>query len=616
MAVLLSAIRDAGYLVHFAGVGMEQEERATLLPKVDRWVKNFDHRFSRSVRSTGLGQSLSRIVATLRPRTRDEPGPWLVHLRNPSQPPVAEVSYETDRMRFIGRGRSTADPQALHGDGPLSGCAGAVLDAVAAVRCTISLKPGPTPSFDLIAGVCGSRDACLGLAARTRYPALGDRARACAPVHAREVPSTLKASEADALWFTRLAGCVMYANAALRAAPDILASHHDLGASTEHADEAPRRDLLFDNGTGGFIADGRECVITTGAGWITPLPWVNVLANPSFGALLSESGSATTWIENAQAFRLTPWSNDPVGAPNIEVCCILDEDSGHTWSPTLLPSGGTATYVTRHGFGNNVFEHERGIGSESVVVVAQDAPVKFVQLTLRNASGRARRLSVTGYLQWVLGDEPAKPQMFVNTEIDAARTRTAADGPGDWSDGMNLVGTAGKGDSVRLGFFLCRAMCVACAKTVASTRTLRSGWRWPSRHSATPSVRWNVHAACPHPPRQFGRRRDPVQDGALRHGGRCLCAAPAGGPQRLVLVHGRGRLDAAVHPGIAAGPEGRGPAIADRPVHAGALEVIPGGLPLSAHAVSHHRDSNAGRGWIGGSDARRHGAPRPGDSSA
>ena len=75
MAVLLSAIRDAGYLVHFAGVGMEQEERATLLPKVDRWVKNFDHRFSRSVRSTGLGQSLSRIVATLRPRTRDEAAP-------------------------------------------------------------------------------------------------------------------------------------------------------------------------------------------------------------------------------------------------------------------------------------------------------------------------------------------------------------------------------------------------------------------------------------------------------------------------------------------------------------------------------------------------------------
>ena len=520
--------------------------------------------FSKLFVETEILRGQQAILCSRRPRAPDEPRPWLFHLLNPSQPPEGEISYETDRMRFIGRGRSTADPQALDGDGPLSGSAGAVLDAVAVMRCSLALEPGATASVDLVTGACGSREACLGLVAKYRDRVLADRALAAAPARAREVLATLKASEADALWFALLAGCVIYASAALRAAPDILASnllgqqglwaygisgdlpivllriadatHIDLlrqvaqaqawwrlnglaadlvilcegeagsqpalqqqaveliaagggagyidkpgGVFVRLADKVPPadqvllqtvaravlsgaagplarqldqllspsmprpvtgsprevgqdtraparpaidaspRDLLLDNGTGGFSADGREYVITTGAGRTTPLPWVNVLANPSFGTLVSESGSATTWSENAQAFRLTPWSNDPVGDPNTEACYIRDEDSGHTWSPTLLPCGGTAPYVTRHGFGYSVFEHdEHGIGSELVVVVARDAPVKFVQLSLRNASGRARRLSVTGYLQWVLGDEPAKTRMFVNTEIDAA----------------------------------------------------------------------------------------------------------------------------------------------------------------------------------------------------
>ncbi len=114
------------------------------------------------------------------------------------------------------------------------------------------------------------------------------------------------------------------------------------------------------------------------------------MANPSFGTLVSESGSANTWSENAQEFRLTPWSNDPVGDANTEAYYLRDEENGHFWSPTLLPSGGAAPYVTRHGFGYSVFEHsEDGIDSELTVYVAIDAPVKFAVLKLRNVSGRS-----------------------------------------------------------------------------------------------------------------------------------------------------------------------------------------------------------------------------------
>ena len=88
--------------------------------------------------------------------------------------------------------------------------------------------------------------------------------------------------------------------------------------------------------------------------------------------------------------------------------------------PRCCRVGGAAPYVTRHGFGYSVFEHsEDGIDSELCVYVAIDAPVKFAVLKLRNRSGRARRLSVTGYLEWVLGDERTKTHMHVITELDS-----------------------------------------------------------------------------------------------------------------------------------------------------------------------------------------------------
>ena len=181
----------------------------------------------------------------------------------------------------------------------------------------------------------------------------------------------------------------------------------------------PPRDLIFQNGLGGFTRDGHEYVITLQAGQMTPAPWVNVLANPFFGTVVSESGSAYTWVENAHEFRLTPWSNDPVQDTTGEAFYLRDEQTGQFWSPTPLPARGKTPYVIRHGFGYTVFEHtENGISCEMWVYVAMDAPVKFTVLKLRNVSGRPRRVSVTGYWEWVLGDLRQKSLLHVQTEVD------------------------------------------------------------------------------------------------------------------------------------------------------------------------------------------------------
>jgi cellobiose phosphorylase len=181
----------------------------------------------------------------------------------------------------------------------------------------------------------------------------------------------------------------------------------------------PRQDLLFYNGLGGFTPDGREYVITTAQGHRTPAPWVNVIANPHFGTVISESGLAYTWSENAHEFRLTPWGNDSINDSGGEAFYLRDEKSGYFWSPAPQPCGGDTPYVTRHGFGYTVFEHtERGIRSELHVYVALDAPVKFAVLKVANQSGRTRSISATGYVEWVLGDLHSKTGMYIVTERD------------------------------------------------------------------------------------------------------------------------------------------------------------------------------------------------------
>src|SRR6185437_6684363 len=120
----------------------------------------------------------------------------------------------------------------------------------------------------------------------------------------------------------------------LAAARIVLADHR--GSRAEPA-VPPANDALPQLPPGHFAADGREYVIVLDPGRPTPAPWANVLANPQFGTVLSESGGAYTWSETAHEFRLTPWSNDPVGDGAGEALYLRDEDDGRCWSPSPLP---------------------------------------------------------------------------------------------------------------------------------------------------------------------------------------------------------------------------------------------------------------------------------------
>ncbi|HET8610797.1 MAG TPA: glucoamylase family protein, partial [Burkholderiales bacterium] len=253
-----------------------------------------------------------------------------------------------------------------------------------------------------------------------RTDQIADEDRILLQTAARAIISDQRGALAD-----QLGNCISVPASAARGA-----SAGGRRADAQASAQLPRRALLFDNGLGGFAAGGSEYVITIGGERMTPAPWVNVIANPQFGSVISESGSAFTWSENAHEFRLSPWHNDPVSDAGGEAYYLRDEDSGLFWSPTRLPCAGSGPYVARHGFGYSVFEHvEDGIRSELWVYVARDAPVKFSVLKLHNESGRTRRLSATGYVEWVLGDLPEKTSMHVITEIDLMGSALLARNP-------------------------------------------------------------------------------------------------------------------------------------------------------------------------------------------
>ncbi len=181
-----------------------------------------------------------------------------------------------------------------------------------------------------------------------------------------------------------------------------------------------RPELACDNGLGGFDAATREYVIVLEGEDATPAPWIDVLANPLFGAIVSEAGIGCTWALNSHENRITTWNNDPVSDGSGEMLYVRDEETGEFWSPTPLPVRTPEPYVIRHGRGGVRFEHTtRGIAHILDWFVAADDPVRVCRLKLTNLSGRQRRLSVTQLVEWVLGDSRSKAQHLVVTWFDA-----------------------------------------------------------------------------------------------------------------------------------------------------------------------------------------------------
>ena len=331
------------------------------------------------------------LIARRRLRAHDDEPLWLIHTLRTVGDDAAE-RHETDRMRFLGRGRTTARPRALDADAELSGTTGAVLDPIFSLRSAVTLAPGAHAQLIALLGAGHTRDEVVSI--------VTNRGAAVATlVPPRELAERMDVSSADADRYRRAA------------APSTTVE--------ANADE----ELRHFNGIGGFSADGTEYVIRlnatpSGLAW-PPMPWSNVIANESAGCIVSASGAVTSWSANSRENRLTPWYNDPVSDPFGEAIYLRDEESGVFWSPLPGPTPGAAPYEARHGFGYTSWFHaSNDLEQSATTFFPRHDPVKLVRLRLRNSSARARRITVTSYAHLVLGGVPWKTAPTVATSRD------------------------------------------------------------------------------------------------------------------------------------------------------------------------------------------------------
>lgn len=178
--------------------------------------------FSNLFVQTELLPMSGAILCTRRPRSTEEKPPWMIHMMTATGTQVDETSYETDRMRFLGRGQSTTRPAAFDGRSPLSNGQGATLDPMVSIRKTVLIQPNETVTVDVITGVGESNAIATGMVEKYRDASLADRVFELAWTRGMIMLQQLNASESEALTYSRLAGSVIYASGLRRAKECVL----------------------------------------------------------------------------------------------------------------------------------------------------------------------------------------------------------------------------------------------------------------------------------------------------------------------------------------------------------------------------------------------------------
>ena len=527
------------------------------------------------------------LLATRRPRGENSQKHWVMHTVVTEGEEIGSLQYETDRAKFIGRGRTLAKPHALKPSQPLSNTVGAVLDPILSLRQRVKVKPGQTVRVSFVLGIAERREEVIRLAEKYRDPIAINRTFELAWTHSQMELRHLNLTPALANEAMSLAGHLLYLSpcrqdfakcieqnrkgqsglwpyAISGDLPIVLvrvqdAQHLDLvrqlltiheywqlkgvladlvilnedesgyvqafqdtlrdlismghardlinrpsgifllqrklisdedisllcsvaraaftgeggscsvqfrkkgqvlNSTTESTSEPELKNeqesqieadsrleaqlkndlkrrvklttpdqmhnpiveglkLAYTNGFGGFAEDTGEYIIELSENKNTPLPWINVIANPKFGFQISESGSGYSWSLNSRENKLTPWSNDPVQDFSGEILYLRDESTGQVWSPTPSPIRETEKYVIKHGQGYTTFQHlSHGLDQELLLFVPIDRPIKIIKLKLHNLTKSKRKITATQYIEWVLGSARELTAPYIVTEFD------------------------------------------------------------------------------------------------------------------------------------------------------------------------------------------------------
>jgi cyclic beta-1,2-glucan synthetase len=177
--------------------------------------------------------------------------------------------------------------------------------------------------------------------------------------------------------------------------------------------------LLLSNGIGGFNPSSNHYLMPHIGASRPPLPWANVVANPHFGFIATDSGIGYTWSENSRENRLTTWTNDPVLDQPSEVVYLRRSDTGEYWSLTPAPAGAGLDYGVEHGFGSSTYTTANaGIESKLELTGSVSERVKWLSITLSNTEAVEHKLELYFYADLVLGVSREESYRYVTTGFD------------------------------------------------------------------------------------------------------------------------------------------------------------------------------------------------------
>jgi len=518
------------------------------------------------------------LVAFRKPRNQDKKELFVMHSLFTEDELLGELEYETDRSKFIGRGRDLSNPKAMDLNQPLSNSVGAVLDPILSLRCTVRVKPGNTVTVYFLTGLGNSKQAVLRFAEKYRNSQTLSQAKELSWSQNLMELTNLNLSFAEANILSSLASQIVYPNSEkksktlklnkkgqsalwayglsgdlpivlfkiqdnnqikyieqmlkiheywkikglfvdlvilnedktgyfetiheliqekisfsharrmvnkpggvfllksdqlsneilillhtvarlifsaengtlynqiykyIRSTEKIVSNHNYArvavknsqkpseintmehyavnGEEAEILDLRIKEKLEFYNGYGGFSKNGKEYVIILEKGNNTPLPWINVIANQSFGTIISEAGSCFTWAQNSREYKLSPWSNDPLLDTSGEAIYLKEESTKRIWSPMPQPIRDKNPYIIRHGQGYSVFEHvSHALHQETIVFVPLKHNLKIVKLKLKNLKNITRKIHAYYYIEWVLGvsRDTSVPYLFLEKNED------------------------------------------------------------------------------------------------------------------------------------------------------------------------------------------------------
>jgi cellobiose phosphorylase len=181
--------------------------------------------FSNLFVQTEMLESHPALLCTRRARSEGEKPPWLFHMMEAQGAEHGELSCETDRAKFIGRGRNLSSPAAMQRFGPLSNSAGSVLDPVVSLRRTVTIPAQETVRVEIIMGMAEQRETAVALVEKYHNARMADRLFDLAWTHSQVNLRQLDATEADAQFYARMAGALVYVHPSRRPPASVLVNN-------------------------------------------------------------------------------------------------------------------------------------------------------------------------------------------------------------------------------------------------------------------------------------------------------------------------------------------------------------------------------------------------------